>query len=289
VSVDGTETYIIANPGEFDEGAEADLMAEIADMPDGEEKEALQQQLDDYRKIREFDKPRRRYDAVTLSVRKRFSNDFLLQGSYTYSRLEGNYPGLFSDNNGQLDPNITSQYDLIELLANREGRLPADRPHILKVSGFYRFDLKASGAITLGATVHAQSGKPIELLGSHAYYGAHEVFILPRGAGGRSPWVSQADLRVVWGRELPGGMELSVYVDLLNVINTDATTEVDQVYTNDNVNPIVGGTSEDLKYLKKQDSSGAETGEPVTKQVNWRNAASYQDPLTARLGMTLAF
>ena len=32
--------------------------------------------------------------------------------SYTYSKSKGNYPGLFSTETGQLDPNITSLYDL---------------------------------------------------------------------------------------------------------------------------------------------------------------------------------
>ena len=44
--------------------------------------------------------------------------------SYTYSRTVGNYPGLFQASNGQLDPNISTQYDLRELLVNRDGPLP---------------------------------------------------------------------------------------------------------------------------------------------------------------------
>ncbi len=289
VSVDGTNTYILANPGEFDEGAEADLQARVDGMSDGPDKDALERQLNDFRKLRLFDKPRRNYNALTLHGRKRFSNNFFVQGSYTFSRLEGNYPGLFSDNNGQLLPNITSQYDLFELLGNRDGRLPADRPHIVKLAGFYRMNLKEAGEVTLGLNARAQSGKPIEVLGSHAWYGGNEVFILPRGAGGRTSFVTQADLRVSWGRKLSQTTFLSVYVDFLNVYNSTTETEVDNVYTIENVNPIVGGGAEDLKHLKRQDESGAETGTPVSKQLNWRNATSYQDSLTARLGLTLSF
>ena len=290
VSVDGTESYILANPGEFSESAEADLVDQIADEDDPDTKAALEHRLDNLRKVRLFDKPTRDYNAVTVTAKKRFSNSFFAQGSYTYSRTEGNYPGLYSDNNSQLLPNISSQYDLFELLANRQGRLPTDRPHNAKVSGFYQVDLAAAGIVTLGANFSAQSGKPIEVLGSHAYYGQTEVFVLPRGAGGRTSFATQADLRAGYERKLGGGMILAVYVDLLNVYNAQTETSVDQNYTIDNVNPIVGGGLEDLKYLKKQDVETAEeTSEPAAKVKNWRNATSYQQPLTARFGVTLSF
>ena len=36
-------------------------------------------------------KPTRNYDAISLTVNKRFSKNWLLRASYTYSRLVGNY------------------------------------------------------------------------------------------------------------------------------------------------------------------------------------------------------
>src|SRR5262249_50698408 len=151
--------------------------------------------IDMFKKIKTFDKPRRDYNALQLTAFKRFSNNFFIQASYTYSKLEGNYPGLFSADNGQLDPNITSQYDLIELLANRDGPLPADRPHNLKFDGYYTFDLKEAGQITTGVRLRAQSGVPINTLGQHELYGPNESFILPRGEFGRTAFVSSADVR----------------------------------------------------------------------------------------------
>jgi outer membrane receptor protein involved in Fe transport len=289
VSVDGTQSYILANPGEFSADAERDLENTIANMAPGDERDIFQQRLENFRKVRQFDKPSRNYNAFTFTAKKRFSHNFFAQGSYTYSRLQGNYPGLYSDNNNQLLPNISSQYDLFELLANRQGRLPADRPHNVKLSGYYRLDLKEAGGVTMGVNFSAFSGKPIELLGSHAYYGQTEVFVLPRGAGGRTDFVTQADLRAGWDKQLGGGMTLSVYLDLLNVYNSQTETAVDQNYTIDNVNPIVGGSIDDLKYLKQQDADGNETGTPAAKVVNWRNATAYQEPLTARIGVNLTF
>ena len=56
--------------------------------------------------------------------------------------------------------------------------------------------------ITIGAdgsgslTFTAISGRPIEVLGAHPAYGPSEVFILPRGSGGRTPTITQTDLHI---------------------------------------------------------------------------------------------
>jgi outer membrane receptor protein involved in Fe transport len=276
VSVDGMNTYIVANPGEFDAGAEADLVAQIEAMPEGDERAALEKRLDDF---------------LTFTAKKRFSNNFFVQGAYTYSKLEGNYPGLFSDDNQFLAANITSQYDLIELLGNRQGPLPHDRPHLVKLDGYYRFDLKAAGQIIAGGSLRGQSGKPVNVLGSHLVYGGSEVHILPRGSGGRTEFLTQADLRLGWSRPLGRGTVLSVSLDFLNVFDSSTETNIDQNYTQDNVNPIIGGEIEDLKYLKRFNADGSEgqQAELATRLQNWGNSISYQQPLTMRLGAQLTF
>ena len=66
-------------------------------------------------------KPERSYDAVSITLNKLFSKKWLAQASYTWSSLRGNFPGLFRTENAQLDPNITSEYDLVSLLGNKTG------------------------------------------------------------------------------------------------------------------------------------------------------------------------
>jgi hypothetical protein len=63
---------------------------------------------------------------------------------------DGNYEGLFRNDNGQSDPNITSLFDLSSLLDNTYGRLPNDRPHQFKFNGTYQtsFNLVLSGTST---------------------------------------------------------------------------------------------------------------------------------------------
>src|SRR5262249_49448675 len=145
VSTDGANTYIIANPGEWSSEQESKLEDQIMRTDDPVLKGRLQSQLKMFQGIRIFDKPRRDYNALQFTLTRRFSKALYVQGSYTYSRTMGNYPGLVSYDNGQLDPNISSQYDLIELLGNHIGPLRTDRPHYIKIDGYYTWDFKKAG------------------------------------------------------------------------------------------------------------------------------------------------
>src|SRR4029079_3137761 len=105
----------------------------------------------------------RDYDSIEVSLARRFAAGLYLQATYTYSRTEGNYPGSVSYDNGQIDPNISSQYDLIALLANHPGPLPQDRPHSLKIDAYRGFDV-GGGTLTIGTRIRAISGVPINVL-----------------------------------------------------------------------------------------------------------------------------
>jgi hypothetical protein len=128
VSTDGGNTYMITNPGE-DYSGEAQKLRDEAMRLRGSgsaENMALADVFDSRAKlldyVRRFDKPTRNYDALALTARQRPTKRSLLQASYTYSVSKGNYPGLFSTETGQLDPNLTSLYDLPDLMANHQER-----------------------------------------------------------------------------------------------------------------------------------------------------------------------
>ncbi len=70
-----------------------------------------------------FGRARRYYRALEFTATKRFSNNYQFIASYVYSSLIGNYEGLFRNDNGQSDPNITSLFDLVSLLNGLYGRL----------------------------------------------------------------------------------------------------------------------------------------------------------------------
>ncbi|HEX3762190.1 MAG TPA: TonB-dependent receptor, partial [Kofleriaceae bacterium] len=297
VSPDGANTFIIANPGEWSSDEEHKLEAQIARTTDMATKDRLQNELTLFRGIRIFDPPRRDYNAVQLTVTRRFSRALYLQGSYTYARVTGNYPGLISYDNGQIDPNISSQYDLIELLANRQGPLPQDRPHYVKLDGYYTFDFHRQGALTLGARIRAFSGVPENTLGAHYLYGANESFLLPRGALGRSDFEHGIDLHVEYDRDIGRGMGIGVFVDVFNLYDYQGSATIDSTYAPQttatgqfqNANPISGGSYEDLIWLKQIDRMGNETSKPISRNPNFGNTSSRYAPAFGRLGARLTF
>jgi hypothetical protein len=302
VSTDGAQTYIIANPGEWSKAEEQKLMDRIARTDNPQERGRLQGQLKLYQGIRIFDSPRRDYNALQFTLTRRFSKKLYVQGSYTYSRTLGNYPGLVSYDNGQIDPNISSQYDLIELLGNRIGPLQTDRPHYIKLDGYYTFDFKKAGALTTGIRFRALSGIPTNALAAHYLYGGDESFLLPRGQLGRTDFEHGLDLHVGYARKLPKNMELEFFFDIYNSYNRQGTYNVDSTYApqyslsqggtggvEQNANPVSGGTYEDLIWVKVIDKDGNESSTPIGRNPNFRNTNSRYAPAYGRFGMRLTF
>jgi hypothetical protein len=290
MSVDSATTFVIGNPGRFDEGEEAALEAEIDDLPAGStERARLESRLDAFRALRRFDVPRRDHDAVELTAVKRVSKGFFVQGSYTYARTRGNYPGLLNGDTGDALPNASTQYDLAELLANRDGALPQDRPHSLKLDGYYLFDFEQQGQLTAGIRYRAFSGTPKDALGAHYLYGFGESYVLPRGSQGRSPAVHSTDLHLGYSRKLARGTQLSAFVDVINFFNQEQVFATDEAYTFDNVDPVVGGDRSDLIWAKARSDDGLETNQPITRNVAYGTPAARYTPLFLRLGARLSF
>ncbi len=109
--------------------------------------------------------PERTYDAITLSLNKHFSKAWFARAAYTYSRLIGNYEGLYQNETNYIAPNGSNAYDYPDLYVNQNGPLPNDRPHLFKVDGFYThpigrgdfvFGLSFTGALRHAAKLHGQ-------------------------------------------------------------------------------------------------------------------------------------
>jgi hypothetical protein len=249
----------------------------------------LENRAQGLRFVKNFDKPSRVYDAVTLRAEQRPSKRSLLVASYTYSRERGNYPGLFSTETNQLDPNITSLYDLPDLMANRFGPLGLDRPHNIKLDGFYQFDLKQAGLVTLGSSIHAQSGIAHNVLGSHPVYGDGESYLLPRGSVARSPVTSNADLHLSYGRKLDKDKTLEAFVNIFNVIDQQDELNVDEIYTFDNSLPVVGGDLEDLRHAKSLPQGTSMANTTLKKNLNFNHTNANTVPRSFQFGMRLTF
>jgi hypothetical protein len=299
-AADPTLTFVLANPGHVPQSAiddatnyqkqtQAALDAQKAMMiPNDPALPALesaagaaQARLATLKGLASAPKPERTYDAITLSANKRFSKNWLTRASYTYSRLIGNYDGLYQAEQNYFAPNGNNAYDTPDLYANQNGPLPNDRPHLFHVDGFYTRPV-GRGAFTFGLSFAARSGMPRNYM-SGLVPGQQILFLLPRGSGGRTPTTTELNGKFAYRRALSPKVNLEAFIDLFNILNQQAVVLTDDSYTYSWAGPIVNGTPNDLKYAK--DISGA----PIVKNPNYGNALLYQRPFSGRLGLRLTF
>ena len=225
-------------------------------------------------------KPERTYDALTVFVDKRFSKQWLVHASYTYSRLVGNYEGLYQDHQDYFAPNGNNAYDTQDLTLNQRGPLPNDHPHSGRIDGYYMLPV-GSGSIVFGLGFAARSGMPINY--SSYLAGQPLNFLLPRGSGGRTPPVTQFDGKLSYRCPLTPKTGIEAFLDVFNLFNQQAVLRVDDDYTFDAAASIVGGTKDDLKYAKNAQ------GGPLNVNPNYGHPTSYQTPIHGRLGLRLTF
>lgn len=235
----------------------------------------------------DFPEATRDYDAFTLYFMKDFSRHWMMQASYTLSWLKGNYAGLFRPETGQLDPNINSDFDLKSLTVNRDGYLPGDSRHQIKLFTAYEFVINECNLIQAGVAVRAASGGPTDYLGSHPLYGSDEVFILPRGSGERLPWFASIDLNVGYTFKPSERVSFTFTADIFNLFNFQAPVARNDRYTNADVDPLIDGTKDDLANVQYTDGSGALAETDINP--NFGKVTAYQQPRTFRLGVRGTF
>jgi len=191
-----------------------------------------------------FGRARRFYRALEFTLNRRFAENYGFQASYVFSSLTGNYEGLFRNDNGQSDPNITSLFDLTSLLGNTYGRLPNDRPHQFKLNGTYQTPWK----LVLSGNFYIQSGIPFNALVPHPVYGNNEGFLNPRGTSiipdlgagsagvtsavgsNRTPTTWNLDLGAYFPIKFSEDMQLRFTADWFNVTNSQRAVTLDQTY-----------------------------------------------------------
>ena len=178
--------------------------------------------------------PVREYLAGEFTFYRRFSDNWMLQGSLVLSESDGNYEGYVRSDNGQDDAGITTLYDFAGLLDGADGNLPNDRPFNAKVFGSYQFN----NGILVGAAASYRDGRPINAFGIHptdenaASYGAESFFnqgvLTPRGTVGRTSEIFNLDFSVKKSWNLGDRANLQLRGDVFNVFDEDTVTEVDE-------------------------------------------------------------
>jgi hypothetical protein len=176
--------------------------------------------------------PKRIFKGVQLDVNKRLSKNWQGLASYIYSKLDGNFDGLYAPfTNVGADPNITAAYDYYDFFTNgsdlsritNKGPLSNDRRHQLKLSGVYFTPWKLS----VGLSAYYRTGTPITRYGYSDIYGRYEFFLTRRGAEGRTPDTYEADLHLGYPLEV-GPAQINFLVDVFNILNAQRAVLVDQ-------------------------------------------------------------
>jgi hypothetical protein len=241
-----------------------------------------------------FDDPLHKYQAIEVTLNRRFAGNWSVVSSYRWSRLRGNYDGFYRDDNGQSDPAWTSLYDFptndpsytavggpaygyegdIRFLGD-DGILPLDRPHQFKAFGNYAWN----SGLSVGLGLNMSSGKPLTPLAAHPNYGnGGEIPTASRGSGiqtidgfrTRSPFESQMDVQASYKLTLAGSRSLTLIADVFNVFNQRRTLNYDS-WT-------------ELSFLEPN----PDFGKPVS-QVGTVPGPQFQTPIQVRIGARFSF
>ncbi|MEZ4451148.1 MAG: TonB-dependent receptor [Nannocystaceae bacterium] len=310
VSTNGGLNFIIANPGES--VSQADIMKQANECsmweskynsadPDDDNRDVYARELNRCNFLKEafgrvntlFAKPQRNYDAWTFRLQKRFAKNWVLTANYTYSRLIGNYDGYVDRNNGSINLGVSAQYDIPELIRNSYGPLFNNTPHTIKLDGFYSFDLKDAGRLTLGTSFRFSSGTPVSTYAdNNRYAGQYLIYVLPRGSGGRVDPNYSWNGSIGYVYPLPKELELEFNARIINMTNAKAIYRVDEVYSFQYGRGIPGGDLSDLKHAKVQ-NPGAPTDffqrTVLGKQGNYGIATAFQQPISGQFELRLRF
>src|SRR5439155_4082271 len=152
------------------------------------------------------------YKALELSVVKRMSNRWQMQGSYVWSRMDGDLALDFTDPNNRLA--FVGQ----GATAPQGATTSPDQPHAFKLLGSYQAPL----GITVGANYQALSGLARDRNLSVAFaQGTANIRVEPRGTY-RADSLNLLSLRADKSFRINGPRRASIIAELHNVLNSSA-------------------------------------------------------------------
>ncbi|MGA7991938.1 MAG: TonB-dependent receptor [Thermoanaerobaculia bacterium] len=236
--------------------------------------------------------PRRYFRGVELTASHRFSNNFYVLASYLYSKLEGNYSGNLSQTRttGQSDPNINADFDYPGLIINAFGKLPNDRTHQVKLSGYYVFPF----GLTVGAGAFYTSGRPFSIRGCTpdqiacgGGYSQEGYLGGPRGSQGTLPAVYEADLHLEYGLRF-GNVSVTPVVDVFNLLNRQGVLTRDELFNN--LGTLAGNDpASGIGQPGCTAANASLTNTACASNPNYAKDISWQNPRVFRVGARVSF
>jgi hypothetical protein len=262
VLVNGSENYLYVNPGKGLLGQVMNINYPATVAPAELCKSKLSgANLANCLAGKVFPTPKavRTYDAMELSVTRRFAQGWFLDASYVLSRLYGNYPGIANSDeirtptvgggygpgqqqSSQISRQGTSAsraWDLDQIEFDSKGHLdiigllPTDRPHALKLYGSYNFKFGTE----IGSFFNVSSGTPIT---TYAYT-TDRIGMRVNGRGdlGRTPVLSQTDLLVAHTVKLAESKQLRFEFNMTNLFNQKTARHIFNCVNYDCINGLV--------------------------------------------------
>jgi hypothetical protein len=213
----------------------------------------------------------RETELVAFQLELRRLDTTAIRAGVMWGRTVGTWAGLFDPRNGA---NQLAGPDWDVDPSNLYGPLPTSSGGRVFVEAERRGKL-GDIAVAIATRLTVASGRPRNVLGDGA---EGIVELLPRGAADTGPPIAQANLRLAarWS-----GVDFTL--DVLNLFDRRTVTHLDEVYSNDSVRPIVGGSASDLVFLR------SDTGDPAHRRTAFQLPVAYQSPLSVTLGAHKAF
>jgi hypothetical protein len=213
----------------------------------------------------------RESELVAFQLELAATDKLAIRAGVMWGRTVGTWAGPYDPRQGA---NLLQGSDWDSGSVNLSGALPTDP------GGRVFMELERHGqlgpvGLAVATRLSVASGTPRSILtnGSDGQFD-----LLPRGDAGRNPLIEQVNLRLAatWR-----GFTLTL--DIFNLFDRRTPTSVDEVYSNDAVQPIDGGSYSDLLFLKN------DAGEPAHRLTSYQLPTTYQAPISATLGVHRSF
>ena len=164
----------------------------------------------------------RKYKALEVSLKKRFSKGWMMEASYVLSKVEGLFNSDFN-----ATTSITSYYNEPSVHEHAVGRLENDRRHYLKVYGLVQgpLGINISGMFRMySGNRYSRFMRNVDLGVALKNVSTQTVRVSERGAYGL-PTQHVLDLRLEKQFEIGSKLRLAVFADCFNVFNEGKATE----------------------------------------------------------------